>query len=78
MCVRVFEDRCAVAPTTNVDAGGCSLDNSVENDSDYHMESFLDSDDQSHNGPVQSVDDDKVKELLSNDDNSHIRLQQVF
>ena len=36
MRVRVFEARCATAPTTDFDAGGCSPDDSVDNDSNYH------------------------------------------
>ena len=78
MCVRVFEARCAVAPTTGFEAGGCSPDGSVDNDSNYHTESFLNSHDQSHNGSVQAVNDDGAEELLNNDNNSHIRLHQVL
>ena len=72
--VWVLEACCVVARTTNFDNGGCSLGNSLSNDSDYHTESFSDSNEQSHNGSGQVVDGDEVEDLLSNDDNSQTRL----
>ena len=73
-----FEARCTAAPTTNFDAGGCSPDNTADNASDYHTESFSDSNYQSHNGSLQIVDDDEMEKLLSNDKNSHTCLQQIL
>ena len=78
MCVQAFEARCAAAPTADGAADGCSQANSVNNARNYHTESFLDSNEQSHNVSVQAVDDDEAEELLSNDNNSHICLQQVL
>ena len=69
MRAQVFEARCAVTPATDTDTGGCSLDDSVDDASDYHTKPFLDSDDQSHNVSVQAADDDEVEDLLSNDNN---------
>ena len=74
MYVWVFEARWAVAAPTNFDHGGCSLDNSADNDSNYHTQSFLDCNDQSHKGPVQVVADDEVEDLLRNGVNSQNRL----
>ena len=70
-----FEARCAAAPATNFDHGGCSLDNSADNDSNYHTQSFFDRNNQSHKGSVQVVDvDAEVDDLLKNGDSSHTHL----
>ena len=78
MCVWVLEACCTATPTTGVESGGCSPDISIGNDRNYHMESFSDSNDQSHNNSVQVVDDNEVEDLPSNEDISHTRLQQVL
>ena len=65
-------------PPSTVDAGGCSLDKNIDDDSNYHAESFSDSDGKSHNDLMQAVDDAEVEELLSNNGNSHTCLQQVL
>ena len=74
VCV-IFEARYVAASATNFDHGGFSLDNSADNNNNYHTQSFLDRNDQSHKGSVQVVDDDdEVDDLLRNGDNSHTHL----
>ena len=74
MHVWVFEACWAAGCAANFDHGGCSLDNSADNDSTYHTQSFLDRNDQSHKDSVQVVADDEVEDLLRNGVNAHTRL----